>query len=57
MRLPGFVNSGPPEEQSVLLTAEPSLQPSCLFLKYSILFNGIVGPQAILGRLALVSKM
>jgi hypothetical protein len=33
-------NSGPPEEQSVLLTAEPSLQPPTLILKVVILVLG-----------------
>jgi hypothetical protein len=37
----GFLdlNSGPSEEQSVLLTAEPSLQPSVSFKKVFFSFN------------------
>jgi hypothetical protein len=33
MWLPGFLNSGPSEEQSVLLTTEPSLQLVLFFLR------------------------
>jgi hypothetical protein len=42
------LNSGPPEEQSVLLTTGPSLQPlKCYFLKCNMSFTGVLGIQTL----------
>jgi hypothetical protein len=47
------LNSGPSEEQSVLITSEPSLQPPSLFLKIHP-FNSIEKFKVAFGVLVLI---